>query len=282
MGNTGQNGTATLPGAPSDEPRSARSDRLLTHQEFAPALGVECFVGDLETAAAAVIEHAVSGEGGYACLGSVHSLVAAVHEPAVRLALADAGIVFPDGAPVAWLQRRTGAPRARRIAGTDLMTRVLEVGQANGVRHYLYGSTEPVLEDLTHRLGESFPDATICGSCSPPFADFDSPEVARSVDAIRAAEPQIVWCGLGMPKQELWMRRYAQSLAPAFVLGVGAAFDFMAGSKRRAPKPMQRAGFEWLHRLSAEPRRLSGRYLRTNSEFIALLGWELLHHRRGT
>jgi N-acetylglucosaminyldiphosphoundecaprenol N-acetyl-beta-D-mannosaminyltransferase len=239
-------------------------------------------VGDLEIAATAVLERALSADGGYACLGSVHSLVSAVHDPAVRLALDDAWVVFPDGAPVAWLQRRTGARGATRIAGTDLMTRVFDLGQANGLRHYLYGSTDPVLARLTRRLGDSFPDATICGSCSPPFAAFDAPEVARSVEAVRSAKPQVVWCGLGMPKQELWMRRYAPSLAPALVLGVGAAFDFIAGNKRRAPKSMQRLGLEWLYRLAAEPRRLSGRYLRTNSEFVALLGWEMLYRRYGT
>src|SRR5438105_12523364 len=109
----------------------------------------------------------MSGAGGYACLGNVHSLVSAVHDPGLRRALNDAWVVFPDGSPVAWLQRSAGAPGAVRIAGTDLMLRVFERGQAGGLRHYIYGSTPPVLERLTRRLHEWFPDATICGSCSP-------------------------------------------------------------------------------------------------------------------
>ncbi len=115
-----------------------------------------------------------------------------------------------------------------------------------------------------------------------PVTASNAPEATLSAEAIKSAKPQVVWCGLGVPKQELWMRRHAPSLAPALVVGVGAAFDFIAGNKHRAPKAMQRLGLEWLYRLAAEPRRLSGRYLRTNSEFLALLGWELLQHRGGT
>jgi N-acetylglucosaminyldiphosphoundecaprenol N-acetyl-beta-D-mannosaminyltransferase len=246
----------------------------------APALGVECFAGDLEAAAAALVERALAGEGGYACLGNVHTLVSAIHDPTLRHALDDAAIVFPDGAPVAWLQRRTGARDAERVAGADLMTRVFDVGQAHGLRHYLYGATDDVAQQLDRRLRSRFPGAIVCGRWSPPFAAFDSPDMAESIERIEVAAPHIVWCGLGMPKQELWMQRHAPSLAPALSVGVGAAFDFLSGNKPRAPLTMQRLGLEWLHRLGSEPRRLSGRYLRTNSEFIALSGWELLRHRR--
>jgi N-acetylglucosaminyldiphosphoundecaprenol N-acetyl-beta-D-mannosaminyltransferase len=241
---------------------------------------VDCFAGDLDLASAAVVERALSGDGGHACLANVHSLVSAVRDPALRHALVNAWVVFPDGHPVAWLQRTTGADNATRIAGTDLMLGVFDLGQKGGLRHYLYGSTPRVLERLTWELRARFPDAAICGTCSPPFAPHNSPEVARSIERVKAARPHIVWCGLGMPKQELWMERYVESLAPALALGVGAAFDFVAGTKRRAPRAMQQLGLEWLHRLASEPRRLSGRYLRTNSEFVALAGRELLRSRR--
>ena len=203
-----------------------------------------------------------------------------MHDPELRRALDDASVVFADGAAVAWLQRRAGAPWAARVAGPDLMVRVFEAGQERGLRHYLYGGTDEVLEMLERRLLLRFPDAQICGAWAPPFADVDAPDMARGVEAIESSDAHIVWCGLGMPKQELWMRRYAGRLVPALTLGVGAAFDFLAGTKGRAPGAMQRLGLEWLHRFASEPRRLSGRYLRTNSEFIALVGWELLGHRR--
>ncbi len=262
------------------------SERLLTSLDIAPALGVDCFAGNLDTAAATVVERALSGDGGYACLGNVHSLVSGVHDPALRRALDGAWAVFPDGSPIAWLQRREGARGATRVAGPDLMARVFDVGQADGLRHYLYGSTAPVLENMTRRLSNSYPDATICGTAFDVDArgmafEIDAPEAAISVETIKSAEPHIIWCGLGVPKQELWMRYHAPNLAPALVVGVGAAFDFIAGNKSRAPRAMQRLGLEWLYRLATEPRRLSGRYLRTNSEFLALLGWELSRYRGG-
>src|SRR5690348_16014868 len=117
---------------------------------------------------------------------------------------------------------------------------------------------------------------------SPPFAPFDASEAARGLEALEGDQPHVMWCGLGMPKQELWMRHHASGLGPTIAIGVGAAFDFLAGMKRRAPERMQRSGLEWLHRLASEPRRLSGRYVQTNSEFVALLGWELMRHRRDT
>ena len=243
------------------------------------ALGVECFTGDPDNAAATVVERAVDGKGGYICLGNVHTLVSAVHDPALRSALDGASVVFPDGAAVAWLQRRLGGSRAERVAGPDLMARVFELGQESGLRHYLYGATDDVIERLEWRLRERYPDAVITGAFAPPFAAVDSAEMARSVEAVEASGAHIVWCGLGMPKQELWMRSYAHRLAPAVTVGVGAAFDFLAGTKRRAPVAMQRLGLEWLHRMVSEPRRLGGRYLHTNSEFITLLGWEFLRRR---
>ena len=273
---------ATVHQPSASRPRSARPEERRTSLDVAPALGVNCFTGDLDIAATAMIDRAMSGEGGYACLGNVHSLVSAVHDPGLRRALDDATVVFPDGAAVAWLQRRAGARHASRIAGADLMARVFDLGRGQGLRHYLYGATDPVLARLERALQDRFPGVNICGTCAPPFAAFDAPDFAGSVEAVKRAGPHVVWCGLGMPKQELWMHRHAPGLAPALTLGVGAAFDFVAGTKRRAPRAMQRLGLEWLHRLASEPRRLSGRYLRTNTEFLALLGWELWRQRRGT
>jgi len=243
----------------------------------APVLGVDCFAGDLDAAVAAVADRVESGVGGYACLSNVHTLVSAVHDPALRRVLSDAWIVFPDGSPVAWLQRRQGHRGAARIAGPDLMARMLSPEAPSSFRHYLYGATSDVLDRLEHR----FAGAAICGSHAPPYISFDASEHERAVEAVRSTQPDIVWCGLGMPKQELWMRRFAPALAPALVLGVGAAFDFLSGNKSRAPRFVQRMGLEWAHRLASEPRRLSGRYLSTNSEFLLLLAGEMLRNRRG-
>jgi len=227
-------------------------------------LGVNCFVGDLATATEAVIARASSRRGGYACLANVHVLVTAERNPAVRRALDSAWAVFPDGAPVAWAQRRGGGS-ASRVAGPDLMASVLDRGRDTGLRHFLLGSTEQVLASLEASIGRRYSGAEIVGSLAPPPMTENSVEV---LTRISAAEPDIVWVALGAPKQELWAARHTPTLAPALVLGVGAAFDFLSGTKRRAPRWMQENGLEWLHRLASEPRRLSWRYVSTNTLFL--------------
>lgn len=230
-------------------------------------LGFSCFVGGLDTAVEAVLKRASSRNGGYACLGNVHVLVSALHDEQLRQALDEAWAVFPDGAPVAWMQRRRGARAAQRVAGPDLMPGVIEAGLLRGARHFLLGSNEATLDSLRKSLEERHAGISIAGLYSPSRSaiEGDDPQI---VEAALASNPEIVWCAFGAPRQELWMARHAKELAPALVLGVGASFDFLAGTKPRAPRWMQEDGLEWLHRLLSEPRRLAGRYVRTNSEFI--------------
>jgi N-acetylglucosaminyldiphosphoundecaprenol N-acetyl-beta-D-mannosaminyltransferase len=233
-----------------------------------PVLGTDCFVGDLDSAATAILTRAESGKGGYACLANVHVIVTARHEATAREALLSAWAVFPDGAPIAWLQRRAGSSQAQRIAGPDLMAAVLERGQSASVRHFLFGSTPQVLEALTNNLAAKYPAVQIVGGHAPAPATERSP---NALGVIVDARPDIVWVALGAPKQELWAAQHASALAPALIIGVGAAFDFHAGAKARAPAWMQRSGLEWAHRLGQEPRRLGWRYLSTNSDFVRLI-----------
>lgn len=232
-----------------------------------------CYVGDVEDAAHRVVRRARERGGGYVCHCNVHTITLATRDDAVRTALAGAWTRFPDGAPVAWLQRRLGLP-ATRVGGPDLMPRVFDLGREANLRHALFGSTETVLGSLHRRLQDTFPGCAIVAAVAPPFdADLDAPSV---LEPVCTAEPDVIWCALGAPKQELWMARHAHALEPALVLGVGAAFDFLAGTKPRAPSWMQRAGLEWMHRLASEPSRLGRRYVTTNSEFIVRTGLELL------
>jgi N-acetylglucosaminyldiphosphoundecaprenol N-acetyl-beta-D-mannosaminyltransferase len=231
-----------------------------------------CFAGDLDAAAGVVIKRAVSGKGGFACFVNVHVAMTADRDVKLQRALASAWKIFPDGAPIAWLRRRVGATDARRIAGPDLMALVFEAGRPIGLRHFLYGSTPSVLEALEIQLRQQFPDVAIVGCVAP------SPGTERSPDMlaeIARARPHIVWAAFGAPKQELWAADHVDALAPAVIVGVGAAFDFHAGSKRRAPIWMQRAGLEWLHRFATEPRRLGWRYLSTNLRFLAVVSGRL-------
>jgi N-acetylglucosaminyldiphosphoundecaprenol N-acetyl-beta-D-mannosaminyltransferase len=237
-------------------------------------LDINCFAGDLDAAATAIIERARSGEGGTVCLANVHVIVTAQRDLSLRSALNESWLVLPDGAPIAWAQRRSGAP-AERIAGADLMLAVLERGQSAGLRHFLFGSTPEVITGVEANVCARFSKVEIVGRYAPPVS---AESASTSLAAITATRPHIVWVALGAPKQELWAACHTDSLAPAIVISVGAAFDFHAGTRRRAPGWMQRGGLEWLHRLVSEPRRLAWRYINTNTRFVALYTADILRN----
>lgn len=255
---------------PSPEDSSSR-DR-------AAVLGVNCFRGDLDAAATAVIERVRSGHGGYACLCNVHVLMTARRDPDLLAALHQSWAVFPDGAPVAWLMPRSRAhPRPHRIGGPDLMPVVFDRSRAEGMRHGLYGSTPEVLHRLKHRVERQYPGIDIPVSIAPSFGQPDDDEVAGHLAEIERGRVDVLWVALGAPRQELWMARYSNRLPSTVIIGVGAAFDFLAGTKPRAPQWMQGSGLEWAHRFGSEPRRLGRRYLATNARFIAAASHEVFH-----
>jgi N-acetylglucosaminyldiphosphoundecaprenol N-acetyl-beta-D-mannosaminyltransferase len=240
------------------------------------ALGVHFYAGAFDNTADSVVRQALEKRGGFGVLCNVHILMTSRREPLLRSALDDAWAVFPDGVPIVWLLKRSEAPGTERVCGIDLMPAVIERGVARGIRHYLLGSTEEVRARLERNLLERFPDIELVGSAGP-FGDQAALDAV--VPQIREVEPHIVWCAFGAPKQELWMHRNAAALAPALVLGVGAAFEYHAGTKKRAPVWMQRSGLEWLFRLVTEPRRLWSRYLTTNTAFCVLVAREGLRGR---
>lgn len=208
------------------------------------------------------------GESRTVCLCNAHSLVEAGRSTDFARALAGADLCLPDGAPVAWMLRRLGHRGQPRISGPDLMARYLQGAAARGEPIFLYGSRPATLERLSQRLLQRWPGLQIAGSHSPPFGEPSDGEDARAAQQIRASGARTVWVALGCPRQERWMARMRPRI-PAVLLGVGAAFDFLAGEVRRAPPWMQRAGLEWLHRLAQEPRRLGRRYLVTQPLFAA-------------
>lgn len=212
---------------------------------------------------------------------NVHSVMSARRSEELAAALADSDIAAPDGMPVAWWIRAVHGLAQPRVYGPGAMDAALRYGVGRGWRHFLYGSTDETLAQLRDRIAVTYPGAAICGMYAPPFRPLTDEEEAQVVRRIAAARPTIVWVGLGMPKQELWMHRVRDRLPGMTLMGVGAAFDMLAGRVSQAPQWMRDSGLEWLHRLAQEPRRLWRRYALNNPAFLLLLLRELMVGTRG-
>jgi N-acetylglucosaminyldiphosphoundecaprenol N-acetyl-beta-D-mannosaminyltransferase len=205
---------------------------------------------------------------------TVHTLIESQDDSRLASAVNNA-VACPDGMPLVWICRLKGAKGTHRVYGPDATLALCEYGVSRGWRHYFYGSTEETVKALADSLTRRFPGLQVAGYYSPPFRQLTAEEDAEIVANINAARADLVWVGLGMPKQELWMAEHAPLLEAPVVLAVGAAFDFHSGAKRQAPYWIQRSGLEWLFRLSQEPRRLWRRYLLGNARFLWLLFREL-------
>ena len=210
---------------------------------------------------------------------NVHSVVTASREHAFMDVLRHADMATPDGMPVVWMLRALGHRGQERVAGPDLMWDLCDEAQRTGVSVFLYGSTPETLAALVARLHAAFPALRIAGHRAPPFRALTPDEDAEDVARINRSGAQLVFVGLGCPRQEVWMHEHRGRVA-AVMLGVGAAFDFHGGTVRRAPDWMRRSGLEWLHRLGSEPRRLWRRYLDTNSAFVVGAARQLIRQRR--
>lgn len=198
---------------------------------------------------------------------NVHMTVTANRNSDLRRAVDGADLVMPDGMPLVWVLRRNGFPGQERISGPDLMWRLCAQAEKQDLRVLFYGSTPETLNLLQNRLMSSFPKLVVAGMISPPFRSLSEPEDTAMVESINLAGPQIVFVGLGCPKQEIWMDQHRERIK-AVMVGVGAAFDFHAGTLNRAPAVFRDLGLEWAFRLWQEPRRLFSRYLITNSIFL--------------
>lgn len=260
---------APLPASPAPPPRR----RL-------EVLGLPVDAIDLPTAVDRLIDWSHSRSPRVVCLCNVHGLVTAETDAAYRQALQSADLVLPDGAPVAWLQRRLGAKGQRRVAGPDLMEATLDAAQARGVGVFLYGGTPATLQALQLALARRWPGLSVRGAISPAFGQAPEAALDADLDTIAASGAGLLWVALGCPRQERWMAANAPRL-PLTQVGVGAAFDFIAGTQPRAPQWMRALGLEWLHRLGCEPRRLLPRYLHTNTRFLWRAAGALLRPRSG-
>jgi N-acetylglucosaminyldiphosphoundecaprenol N-acetyl-beta-D-mannosaminyltransferase len=227
------------------------------------------------TATGQIISWAQAAESRYVCVATTHTLMEANDSSSFRHVLNDADLVTPDGMPLVWMLRWKGHRSQNRVYGPQLMLRVLEAAEAARLPIGLYGSTVQVVQLLTKRLHAEFPRMEIAYAFSPPFRALTTPEDNDVIKDIATSGARILFVGLGCPKQERWMAARRGKLR-AVKLGVGAAFDFLAGTKKQAPSWMQTAGLEWLFRLGSEPRRLWKRYLYHNPRFAVLAAAELL------
>ena len=208
-------------------------------------------------------------------------IVRAMDDRRYREALNAGELNVPDGKSVVWALRLKSGYRSNRLAGPDAMELLVRKGEQHRFRHFLFGGEPAVLTALRNRLQLRYPRIELAGTESPPFRALEAWELEEAAARIGAVNTQLLWIGLGTPKQDLVADTLRDLSAAPVILCVGAAFDFLAGAKRRAPKWMQQAGLEWLHRLGSEPGRLGRRYLVGNPRFMWGVARELLSRRHG-
>ena len=207
----------------------------------------------------------------YVCVTGMHGVMEAQTDSALKDIHNRSGLTTPDGMPMVWAGRRCGA-KISRVYGPDLMHAVLARANQLGWSNYFLGGAPGAIESLLESLRDAYPGLVVAGQACPPYRPLSPEEDASLVAQINAAAPDIVWIGLGTPKQERWMSEHRATLDAPVLVGVGAAFDLVSGRLAQAPQWMQRNGLEWLYRLRVEPRRLWRRYLLNIPRFaVALL-----------
>jgi N-acetylglucosaminyldiphosphoundecaprenol N-acetyl-beta-D-mannosaminyltransferase len=246
-----------------------------------PVLGIPLALTDYEHTLDWIDRAVESDARSYICVAAVHTVMACQEDEELRAAVLGADFTVPDGQPVVWAMNLLGHDLPSRVYGPELMDRACARAARTGQRFYLYGGrTQDALAELASALRLRHPGLQVVGGHAPPFRELTEAEedaVAADIDDCGA---DVVWVGIGVPKQEKWMARMRERLSAPVLIGVGAAFDFHAGLIPQAPDRVQRLGLEWAYRLRQEPRRLWRRYLRYNPRFVAGFARQLLGHVR--
>ena len=238
-------------------------------------LGVMISVIDLDQAVAYCQNQIKTRQPTYICVAPAHSIMDCYEDGYLREIFNKSGLTTPDGMAVVWIMKLKGNKTVSRVYGPDLLLSLCELSNKSGWKHFFYGSTDQVLNQMLAKLLTEYPDVKICGSYAPPFKVGKITERQEVINNINQLNPDIVWVGLGSPKQEYWMFEHRGKLNAPLLIGVGAAFDFLSGNKNQAPKWVQRSGFEWLYRLIDEPRRLWRRYIKY-PKFVMLVLKEMV------
>jgi N-acetylglucosaminyldiphosphoundecaprenol N-acetyl-beta-D-mannosaminyltransferase len=238
-------------------------------------------VTNLSNALDCIEQLAIKQAGSYVCISNVHMCMEVFDSSEFESVVNNADLVIPDGRPISWAQKLLSHSEAEQVRGQDIMHAVCQQSGINGLNIGLYGgSTDELLQRVVTELQTSYPGINITFSYSPPFRPLTDEEDQGIIHKINDADVNVLFVGIGCPKQERWMAVHKESLN-CVMLGVGAAYDFIAGSKKHAPRWVQRVGLEWLFRLCSEPQRLWKRYLQQNPRFIYYFSKQLINHKLG-
>jgi N-acetylglucosaminyldiphosphoundecaprenol N-acetyl-beta-D-mannosaminyltransferase len=267
-----------MPSSPQPQPRLAAA--AAAGVPARDLLGVPVAMVDYDRAIQVMDELVETRERGYICAAPVHALIEARRHPEVLDALRGSTLVVPDGMPLVWAANLLGANLADRVYGPELMLRYSDRCAERGHRVWLYGGRDQgTLVQLALSMRRRHPGIKVVGGYSPPFRPLSDEEEQSVVGQINEARPDVLWVGIGVPKQEKWMARMRDRLEVPVMCGVGAAFDFHAGRISMAPRWMQDRGLEWIYRIAQEPRRLLPRYLYTNPRFVAAFARQYIAER---
>lgn len=234
---------------------------------------------DIDAAVEEICRWIAKREPGFVCVRDAHGVVRAAESPELLSAHEASALVVADGFPLVKILQWRGRKSVGRVRGADLFRRMCAESVSKGFRHFLFGGEDGVADQLAELLRLSYPGIEIVGTYTPPFRPLTPTEDQQVINRINNAAADIVWVGLSTPKQELWMAEHAGRLQAPAMIGVGAAFDFLLGRRREAPKWVQEAGLEWLHRSLGEPRRLGRRYAEVVPKFLWMLLMESLRRR---
>jgi N-acetylglucosaminyldiphosphoundecaprenol N-acetyl-beta-D-mannosaminyltransferase len=243
-------------------------------------LGVGISAVNLQQAVAEVEAWIARREPHYVNVCNVHTIMECRRNDGLRRIVNHSGMSTPDGMPLVWLSLLEGHRSVSRVYGPDLMLALCARAETTGARHFFYGGREGVAPLLVEKLRARFPTLIVAGHHSPPFRPADADEDPSVIEAINATKPDVVWVGLGTPKQDYFVARHLGRLNAPVLIAIGAAFDFHAGLVAQAPAWMQPLGLEWLFRLIQEPRRLAYRYLVYNPLFVASVALQRAGIRR--
>jgi len=273
--------TSSIGSSPAKEIGSKKSIRTAATPEdpHTTILGIRVTATSYSGAVRKILGWAGGRSSRYVCAACVNSIMEAHDSASFHQVLNEADLVTPDGMPLVWGLRLQGVREASRVYGPDLTLKVMAAAEEANIPVGFYGGAESGLQQLLRAVHRRFPKLEVAYAFPPPFRPLTAAEDQEVVRAINDSGARILFVGLGTPKQDLWMAEHRGRIR-AVMLGVGAAFDFIAGIKPQAPRWMMRAGLEWLFRLASEPRRLWRRYLWHNPRFVFLFALQLLRLRR--